>query len=113
VTIGQTLATSGDRDHWTKSVQQASSRTAAEVLARIGRELETEAGWIRDGAPTSSTGGDADTASRGMWTFRDADGDAWQATVAVTRDPARERAYVGEITIRRAGERRSAAGGSS
>ena len=73
------VSSKGDAQRWDIVVQGASSQSAGELLANLGKALEDQAKWTAT-AVAASTG--AEAASR-SYTFKDMNGNSWQATLSI------------------------------
>ncbi|MBI3843778.1 MAG: DJ-1/PfpI family protein [Planctomycetes bacterium] len=71
----QVRSTKGSRDRWDLAVAVESAGFAADVLARVDRELEAQGKWSRVQVGTESSNG-----SYTRWIFVDEEGKPWSAS---------------------------------
>jgi len=88
-------STQGATDRWEIAVRGTSDLSTAEILDRLGKELESKGGWKNVAAKTGSLPGVASS----QWAFQDRSGAGWQATLTVQPRPGAEHQYTSTLTL--------------
>ncbi len=89
--------TEGSTDRWELALRGTSDLGAAEILARLSKELAAKGKWVTVAGEKSNTGDRA----AGEWTFSGRDGEPWTGRMTIEADASGPHRYDALLTIRR------------
>jgi putative intracellular protease/amidase len=101
VTEAHVLSTEGTREAWQKTWSMKSDLNAADLVARLGKALATEAGW-KPGTRTAPLAARPDVSGSG-WSFVDASGRTWNGELTVLTSENGPGLLLVRLAIARAG----------